>query len=631
MPTISVACIAMALKAMIAMVAIGATGVAVVGFANEYNYGSAGTWFPSSILSQTVRFTADVNAGPCSTCLHTRFDNANNQHFWEHKPSPTLPLKISFAAPYLDKPTPTPPPTTRTIMSTPASFLTSRVVAPPHGASTLAASSMWYHNLFRFLADFVFARASSAPPIVIYKIIWLLSLVATPAYLIPRRNSFQETLGKVMAIILVSFHKPEMLLSRGTYKARTNRTPNLELRRSREVHADIPTASDEQYLFATADTGPSFGPSIQNAETEFRSLLERVEGSMSIRKQADIVAFFRKTLDSFTRALVVAEATPEGRNTRYMTLIQDQDRLIDELRMLHEYREQAFQENEDLVASLCQWTGEEKKFVEIPWGSELRPPFYKYSADYDKFIISPLESPAALSMKVSVQSAPFHRRPVTILDSDPHWQRFLESTAEKGSEQEARLASYEDHLSTCDEDEEDVKDGCMQEICDVPELSDTKYLNKHEDYLNKFAEKEVESIKDGCMLETCDVSQSSDDKYLDETEVGNDVGVNDAETLIEDLEQARSNLAWFEWQLARMKASYGISKGADSQQFSDIPPAITAKVSDDIAAVREIYEEDWARCPKYIAIRTCESMVSTTKVEIACMESKATLEGHTRN
>ena len=478
-----------------------------------------------------------------------------------------------------------------------------------------------------------------------------------------------------MAIILVSFHKPEMLLSMGTYKARMNGTPNLELRRPREVHADIPTALYEQSLFAAADDVPSFGPSIQNAEIEFRSLLERVQGSMSIGKQEDIIAYFRKTLDSFTRALVVAEATPEGRNARYMTVIQDQDRLIDELRMLHEYREQAFQENEDIVESLCWYDGEGEIRIpyghgHIPYGHEHEHPFNKYSADYDKFIISPLDGPAALSMKVSVRSAPFHRRPVTILDSNPHWQRFLESTAEKGLEQEARLASYGDYISTCDENEEDdKKDGCMQEICDVPESSyakyldeqekdlnkftkkevedikdgcvqetcdvsqssDDEYLDKHEDDLNKFAKKEVEDIQDGCLQETCDVSQSIDDKYLDEAEVGNDVAAIDAESPLEDLEQAESNLAWYEWKLACMEGRQETPRASLSQKLSKIPPAVTVRVMNDIMEVRWYQEEVWAEAPKALAISDCELRIDMLKEEIARMKRDVTSEGSTRN
>ena len=401
------------------------------------------------------------------------------------------------------------------------------------------------------------------------------------AYLIPRPKPFQrclqlpkktkEILGKVLAIALVSFHKPAMLLSIGMYKARTNGIPNLEFRRPRQVQADNPTAFYEQYLFATADIEPNFGPSIQNAETEFRSRLERVEGD--IGKQADIVAFFRKTLDSFTRALAVAEATSEGRNTRYLTVIQDQDRLIDELRMLHEYREQAFQGNEELIQLLCQ--SDKGGLLEILEGKKQKHPVDKYSAEYDKFIISPLDGPATLSMKVSVRSAPFHRRPVTILDSDPHWQKFLESTAEKGSEQEARLASYEDDLNKC-------------------------------------AEKEGEHVQDGCVPGTCDVSD------------------DDVECPNEEMELKKISLAWFEWKLSCMKGSQGTTGGSDSTKSSGIPPAITARVTEDVACARWMQEQTWADYPKQLAIRDCESSIATLKVDIACMESKAMSRGRTR-
>ena len=67
----------------------------------------------------------------------------------------------------------------------------------------------------------------------------------------------------------------------GMYKARMNGIPDLEFRRPRKVHADTPEALCEQCLFTTADIGPSFGPSIQNAETEFRSRLEGVKNNMS--------------------------------------------------------------------------------------------------------------------------------------------------------------------------------------------------------------------------------------------------------------------------------------------------------------------------------------------------------------
>ena len=48
------------------------------------------------------------------------------------------------------------------------------------------------------------------------------------------------------------------------------------------------------------------------------------------------------------------------------------------------------------------------------------------------------------------------------------------------------------------------------------------------------------------------MSKSSDDEYLNETEVRDDLEVNDAESPNEALESAKSNRAWFERQLAYM-------------------------------------------------------------------------------
>ena len=279
MPSSTVTYIALALKAMLAMFAFGATGVAIVSFTNDYNFGSAGTPFPAAVHFQEVRFRSDVRTAPCYT----------SQQLWDVQPSRTLPLKISYAVPnHHSTPTPTPPPKTHKTTSAPASSFISRVIAPSHDASTLAAPSIWFQNLVRYLANFVFALAPSVPWLIIWKIIGLLSFMATPAYLIPRPDLFQrclqlptktnETLGKVIATILISFHKPGVLLPVGMHKAGKNGTPNLKFRRPQKVHVDIPEAEMpealcEQCLFTTADIGPSFRPSIQNAETEFRSRL----------------------------------------------------------------------------------------------------------------------------------------------------------------------------------------------------------------------------------------------------------------------------------------------------------------------------------------------------------------------
>lgn len=536
MPTSSAARITMALKAMFvifAMVGFVATYVAVVGFAKDYKFGTEGMSFPSPVQYQTVQLSPHFSVSSYYACRHIHPDNVDFQQLCGNRPSRTLPLKVSYAARYVhSKPTPTPPPTTH--KGAPTS------ITPSHRASTLAS---------------VLTLTSGTPWAMMRVIVGLFFCMATAAHLMPRLNPFKkclqlptmtkETLGKIMAIILVYFSNSEALPSTGMHNPKPNSMPNLESEEQRNVHADNMTAFYEDYLFATADMAPRFGPSIQNAENEFRRYLAGVEGN--IGKQADIASFFRKTLDAFTRELVAAEATSEGCNTRYLTIIEDQDRLIDELRLLHEYREQAFRDNEDLVKSLCRYKKDGELI--IPVGDERIYPFNKYSAEYDKFIISPRDSLASSSMKVSVQKAPFDRRPVTILHSDPHWQRFSELVAKKEAEQEARLASYKDDLNECDEkEEEDVRDGCSQGICDD--------------------------------------SQSSGDDCLEKTEVGNEVGVDDIEPPNEALMEAKNNLIWYEWKLACMKGSQRLPRDSDSPQSSDIPPAITARVTDGTAYAR---------------------------------------------
>ena len=130
-------------------------------------FGSPGIPFPSAGQYQTIQFRPDVSAAPCHTCLHIYSDDADIQQLWNNNSTPTLPLKISYAAPSLhSKPTPIPSPTTRKATTAPASSFSSRFVAPSHGASTLAASSMWYQILLRYLPNSKARRAyglSNAP------------------------------------------------------------------------------------------------------------------------------------------------------------------------------------------------------------------------------------------------------------------------------------------------------------------------------------------------------------------------------------------------------------------------------------------------------------------------------------
>ncbi len=66
-------------------------------------------------------------------------------------------------------------------------------------------------------------------------------------------------------------------------------------------------------------------------------------------------------------------------------------------------------------------------------------------------------------MMVSISSVPFDNRPEIILDSDPHWKKFLASVAGKRSEQEAILTSQEVDV---------IGDGVEEENNDVNQVDD---------------------------------------------------------------------------------------------------------------------------------------------------------------
>ncbi len=203
-------------------------------------------------------------------------------------------------------------------------------------------------------------------------------------------------------------------------KARMNRIANREFRRLRKDHENTLKATYERDVFAAANIEPSFGPSLRNAEVELRNRLGGVTIEEGVRE--DIMGIFKGILYSFTYALSVEESGPEGRNTRYLSFIDGQNHLIECLRLLHKHREDAYAENEDLVRSLCRY--DENNKLMIPYGDEERDPWDKYSAKDDKFILSPLDGPTALSMKVCISAPPFQGRPDADLELDPHWQRF---------------------------------------------------------------------------------------------------------------------------------------------------------------------------------------------------------------
>ena len=136
-----------------------------------------------------------------------------------------------------------------------------------------------------------------------------------------------------------------------------------------------------------------------------------------------IIGIFKGILYSFTYALSIKESGPGGRNTRYFSIIDGQNRLIESLRLLLEHRENAYAENEELVRSV--WRYNKSKKLVIPYRDEGRVPWDVYSAKDDRFILSPFDGPTALSMRVSLLAPPLQGRPDANLELDPHWQRFF--------------------------------------------------------------------------------------------------------------------------------------------------------------------------------------------------------------
>lgn len=397
----------------------------------------------------------------------------------------------------------------------------------------------------------------------------------------------------------------------GKEKAKLYQFAIREIEKSRKIHEDKLNEIYERDVFAAAKIEPSFGPSIENAEAEFWSQLEKVE--MTEGTRGDIIGFFRSILHSFSYAIAVGESRSEGSsNTRYLSVIHEQDRLIDQLRLLHQYREQAFAEHEDLVRCLCQFNrfGE----LEVSKGHENCPPWNMYSVEDHSFIVSPLDGPTALSMKVSVSSAPFHRRPVTILDSDPHWQTFLDSAARKRSEQEARLASHQPDLNKNVKEEHSIQDRSAVDTRNVSQCNDKEHRNETEVGVDTEIEDASEQNRD-------DVGSSDDHTSSHEGVAENE---SDNEETVA-LRQAENDLNWLKGVLVSMKASHETPESPNpTKHFQGINSTTTTEVPGDIAMVRQLQEQEWADCPIDAAIEDCEIQIDMLEVEIACMRTANT-------
>lgn len=310
-------------------------------------------------------------------------------------------------------------------------------------------------------------------------------------------------------------------------------------------------AIDERDTLATANFEPSFGPSLQNAEREFRGRLHQVGMGEGTREYT--IGIFNTVLYSFAYALAAEESKPEGGNARYLSVIDGQNRLIDSLRELHVYREKRFVENEELVRMLCRY--DKRGRLIVPNGHEDEAPWNAYSADEDMFITPSLGGPVDLSMKVSVSSASFHNRPDAVLGSDPHWQKFLELTAGQRSEQEARLTS--------------LKKGSIEDE----------------------EEERVNTVDEGA-LGTRNVAQHREEEYPGYDEVEENIGIKDASEHNDfDVAASDDDLSL---SAEFLKAGYGTPKGSNRQRFSDIALAISTQIADDETLAMELQNAAWA-------------------------------------
>ena len=529
MPPIPAAHLAIVLKAVVAFIAFGLTAmtaVQFVGFPNHYYDGATETPLPPLKHSLAVEYGPESGFESCPTCLFADAQGLLLDYYGrpidlekllEDKPTPTLPLTISYATPTTLRPKPTPTPAkTPEVKEPPVPTSDAPPVRPVSNPNDsppvvsfldtilrwIKSVSSWYLFPFQNLVFFLTNTATpSITTIGLSDLAWLFAcrlasvvfsriVVASLPYLqrvwkIQRAkftsSKFQAQRATRTTAILKHYLDPATLKSaiyrlwvenvngeqarHATFQAATEQMvfgkaitniketlrrlktkmiwkASEEFRKLRIDHEDKLKAANKREGMATANIEPSFGPSLRNAEAELRRRINPVPINEGTRE--NIIGMFKSVLYSFTHAMAVEESQPGGHNTRYLSVIDGQNKLIDSLRLLHEYREKAFAENEDLIMSLCRYDVNGKLIV--PDYQQEMPPWDKYSAEFDRFIVSPLDGPTALSMKVSVSSASFQSRPDAVLDSDPHWQRFLDSVAAKRREQEMRHASYENDL-----------------------------------------------------------------------------------------------------------------------------------------------------------------------------------------
>ncbi len=233
MPPVPAAQMAMVLKAALTSVAFGLGIMAVVkavGFANDYPNGPTESPITSLHHSLAVKFEAGSGSEPCPTCLFIGSDddllNYNGrlidvQQLFSEAPTPTLPLKVSFAAPSTLHPeqTPNPQTTSKAILEPKltttelVSSLLSQQKLPPPGASKPQIVLVWCQNLFRYIGEIVTTTSVSSLRAIKQQawgiacgIMGSISVAATVNTFLPRLNFWNshwtkgKDLGKVTRV-----------------------------------------------------------------------------------------------------------------------------------------------------------------------------------------------------------------------------------------------------------------------------------------------------------------------------------------------------------------------------------------------------------------------------------------------
>ncbi len=718
MPPIPAAHMAMILKAALYFVAFGLTIMAAVksvGFADDYHNRPTQSSITSLHHSLAVKLQPGSGSEPCPTCLFIGSDDGrliDVQQLSSEAPTPTIPLKVSFAAPSTLHPeqTPNPQTTSKAILESKltttemVSSLFSQQILPPPGASKLQIILVWCQNLFRYIGEIVNTTSVSVSRAIkqqawgiAYGIVGTLSVAATVNTFLPRLNVWKShwtkgkdlgkvtssqtkaqlatkanrLLKKIMAIVDGKFPDSNTMMSAfqrilveyvngaealieetlAKEKARYNRIANRELRRLRKDHENKRKATYERDVFAAGNIEPSFGPLLRNAEVELRNRLGGVTIEEGVRE--DIIGISKGILYSFTYAISVEESGPGGRNTRYLSFIDGQNHLIECLRLLHKHREDAYAENEDLVRSLCRYDVDNKLI--IPYGEEERDPWDKYSARDYKFILSPLDGPTALSMEVSLSAPPFQGRPDADLELDPHWQRFLDSIARKGAEQDARHASaVREPIKEKAEVHSGIEDAGVQEYDDTSRIDDGGYPGPgvniaseqtHHDTPrddetipsaaapNGLSEDDLESSPEG---DNDIVSAIHEDAESSQKECRDQKGESilyqkRRSKLImcsgpmdqffdEQIGTAKSTLSWVRWQIRYLRSGHGTPEDPYARPLPDIPPTTAIEETGDAALARKFQEEEYTLWRKD-KIDIYERQVERLNASIASLEA----------